>query len=80
MVWGMIKVHGQSNNLLMLRYRQVKKKGAGEAIIAAARKLASIVWTLLTDDKEYNSRVTSDLALIRLAHEMSGKATGEMSA
>jgi transposase len=75
MVLGMIKVQGQSNNRLMLRYRQIKQRhGSGKAIIATARKLSTIVWTLLTEDKEYDAAVLDDPALRSLAQAMSEEA------
>jgi transposase len=81
MVLGMIKVKGQSNNRLMVRYRLIKtRKGSGKAIIATARKLATIVWTLLTEDKEYDSAMMNDKALITLANQMSEKSIREISA
>jgi hypothetical protein len=38
----------------MVMYRQLKKtKGSGKALIATARKLTKIIWTMLTNDEEY---------------------------
>ncbi len=81
MALGMIKVRAESNNRLMVRYRQIKqRKGSGKAIIATARKLATIVWTLLTENKEYDAAVMNDPALLRLALKMSAEARAEQTA
>ncbi len=81
MALGMIKVRAESNNRLMVRYRQIKqRKGSGKALIATARKLATIVWTLLTEDKEYDTAVMNNPALLRLAQAMSEEALAESTA
>jgi len=81
MALGMIKVRAESNNRLMVRYRQIKqRKGSGKAIIATARKLATIVWTLLTEDKDYDSAVMNNSKLFRLAQAMSEEALAKSTA
>ena len=81
MVLGMIKVQGQSNNRLMVRYRQIKQRhGSGKAIIATARKLATIVWTLLTEDKEYDGAIMDDPVVCGVAHAMSEEALTKTTA
>jgi len=40
----------------MSLYRKLKKnKGSGKALVATARKLTKVIWTLLSNDEEYNS-------------------------
>jgi len=42
---------------LMQRYEYMKRgKGSGKSIVAAARKMAELVWTLLTDRVDFDSR------------------------
>ena len=42
---------------LMQRYEYMKMgKGSGKSIVAAARKMAELVWTLLTDRVDFDSR------------------------
>ena len=54
MVLGMIRCKSEKNNRLMTMYRNLKKtKGSGKALIACARKLTKIIWTLLTNNEEY---------------------------
>jgi transposase len=54
MVLGMIRCKEEKNNRLMIMYRQLKKtKGSGKALIATARKLTKIIWTMLTNDEEF---------------------------
>ena len=56
MVLGMIRCKEEKNNRLMVMYRNLKKtKGSGKALIATARKLTKIIWTMLTYDEEYKS-------------------------
>jgi hypothetical protein len=38
----------------MVMYRNLKKtNGSSKALIATARKLTKIIWTMLTNDEEY---------------------------
>ena len=40
----------------MQRYEYMKKnKGSGKSIVAAARKIAEIVWTMLNDKQDFDS-------------------------
>ena len=56
MVLGMIRCKDERENRLMRSYRSMKKvKGSGKAIVATARKLSKIIWTMLTNDEEYKS-------------------------
>jgi len=81
MALGMIKVNRENNNRLMVRYRQIKqRRGSGKAIIATARKLATIVWTLLTDDTEYDPAVMNNPVLLRLAQAMTEEALARTTA
>lgn len=55
MVLGMIKCKNEKNNILMIQYRHLKEqKGSGKALIAIARKLTKVIWTLLTKDEDYD--------------------------
>lgn len=54
MVIGMIRCKDEKDNRLMTSYRNIKKiKGSGKALVATARKLTKIIWTMLTNDEEY---------------------------
>ena len=56
MVLGMIRCKEERNNRLMVMYRNIKRiKGSGKALVAVARKLTKIIWTLLSKDYEYNN-------------------------
>ena len=51
---------------LMERYEFLKKnKGSGRAIIATARKLATIIWHMLTEDVEFDLRQMIDRKPLR---------------
>jgi len=55
MVLGMIRCKSEKHNRLMTAYRNMKKlKGSGKSIVATARKLTKIIWTMLTNDEEYS--------------------------
>lgn len=55
MVLGMIRCKDEKDNILMIQYRNIKKrKGSGKALIATARKLTKLIWTLLTNDELYD--------------------------
>lgn len=54
MVLGMVRCKDEKNNRLMVVYKNMKKnKGSGKAIVATARKLTKIIWTMLTNDEDY---------------------------
>ena len=58
---------------LMERYEAMKKaKGSGKAIIAAARKLAVIIWHMLTEDAEFDVAKMLDKKLARKSEQMGG--------
>ena len=51
---------------LMERYELLKKnKGSGRAIIATARKLATIIWHMLTEEVEFDMRQMIDRKLLK---------------
>ena len=54
MVLGMIRCKNEKDNILMIQYRNIKKrKGSGKALVAIARKFTKLIWTLLTNDELY---------------------------
>jgi transposase len=56
---------------IMQRYEAMKKgKGSGKAIIAMARKLAVIIWNMLTDDVEFDIGQMVDRKLARKSEGM----------
>jgi len=58
---------------LMQRYVGMKKsKGSGKAIIATARKIAMIVWNMLTEDVEFDLGLMVDKKLAKKSVSMSG--------
>ena len=57
---------------LMQRYEAMKKsKGSGKAIIATARKMATIVWNMLTEDVEFEVGLMIDQKLAKKSESMS---------
>ena len=60
MVLGMIRCKDERNNRFMVMYRNIKKmKGSGKALIAVARKFTKLIWTLLSNDIEYDKNKLS---------------------
>ncbi|MBN2260708.1 MAG: IS110 family transposase [Clostridiales bacterium] len=60
MVLGMIRCKDEKDNILMIQYRNIKKrKGSGKALIALARKFTKLIWTLLTNDELYDKEKLS---------------------
>jgi transposase len=60
---------------LMARYEFLKKnKGSGKAIIATARKVAVIIWKMLTENVAFNSGFMIDKKLAKKASQMKVKA------
>ena len=58
---------------LMQRYEAMKKsKGSGRSIIATARKMATIIWNMLTEDVEFDIGLMVDRKLAKKAENMSG--------
>jgi transposase len=55
-VMGMRRIKKRTMSWRMMeRYEAMKKsKGSGRTIIAAARKVAAIIWHMLTEDKEFD--------------------------
>ena len=59
----------------MQRYEAMKKsKGSGRAIIATARKMAVVIWNMLTGDVEFDIGLMVDRKLAKKAESMSGAA------
>jgi len=57
---------------IMQRYEAMKKsKGSGKSIIAAARKIATIIWQMLTEDVEFDTRLMIDRKLAKKSESMS---------
>jgi transposase len=60
---------------MMEQYEAMKKtKSSGKAIIAAARKVAMIIWQMLTDDAEFDAGLMTDKKLEKKAKAMRAKA------
>ena len=56
MVLGLIRSKKEYNSRLMVFYRNIKRyKGSGKALVATARKLTKVIWTLLSKDEEFDS-------------------------
>lgn len=56
LVLGIRRCKDTSDWRLMQRYEYMKKnKGSGKSIVAAARKMAEIVWAMLSDKKDFDS-------------------------
>ena len=59
----------------MQRYEAMKKsKGSGRAIIATARKMATVIWNMLTEDVEFNIGLMIDRKLAKKSASMTGLA------
>ena len=57
LVLGIRRSKDTSEWRMMQRYEYMKKnKGSGKSIVAAARKMAEIVWTMLSEKKDFDSR------------------------
>lgn len=71
MVIGMIKVKSERGNILMSRYEVLKKrKGSGKSIVATARKLTKIIWTLLQNDTKYDPLRMKGTELLDITKQM----------
>lgn len=71
MVLGMVRMKDEKDNVFMQRYRFLKKrKGSGKALVALARKMSKLVWTLLTNNDEYNRDKMNSPVLINTALSM----------
>jgi hypothetical protein len=57
----------------MQRYEAMKKsKGSGRAIIATARKMAVVIWNMLTENVDFNEGLMVDRKLAKKSESMSG--------
>jgi len=55
MAIGMMRVKIEKNNRYMVSYQIMKRnKGSGKVIVTTARKLTKLVWTLLTEKRNYD--------------------------
>jgi transposase len=75
-VMGMRRLKAETLELrLMQRHEALKRrKGSGKSIIATARKLAVIIWHMLSKDEEFNLALMQDQKLGRKAETMSQTA------
>jgi transposase len=56
---------------LMLRYEAMKEhKGSGKSIIATARKLSTIIWSMLSKDEQFNVALMVDGGILKNAAAM----------
>ncbi|MDR2901136.1 MAG: IS110 family transposase [Treponema sp.] len=56
---------------IMNRYEMMRKtKGTGKSIIASARKVSCIIWTMLTNEKEFDCALMLDKKLSQTADSM----------
>lgn len=54
LVLGMVRCKDQQSNALMVAYRNLKmKRGSGKAIVAIARRLAVITWTIVSREVDF---------------------------
>jgi len=75
MVIGMIRCKEAKDNRLMSGYRSLKKiKGSGKALVATARKLTKIIWTMLKNDEEYKKEKMNDIHDQIRSNEISEKS------
>lgn len=75
MVLGMIRVKDERNNIFMRRYRNIREyKGSGKAIIAIARKMSKLIWTMLTNNEEYDPIKLNNEKIKRIAESMRKKS------
>lgn len=71
MVLGMVRCKDEKENVLMKQYQDIKKrKGSGKAIIAVARKMTKLIWTLLKNDEEYDPEKMSTKYVVKKAMAM----------
>jgi hypothetical protein len=60
---------------LMQRYELMKQnKGSGKSIIATARKMATIIWSMLSKGEEFDSALMIDRGLTKKAASMAESA------
>jgi hypothetical protein len=69
---------------LMERYEAMKRvKGSGKTITATARKMAVIIWNMLTEDAEFDAGKMTDRSLAKKSSDMgvlAAAATAETAA
>jgi len=72
MALGMIRSRKSELSRLVLSYRAMKPhKGSGRSLIALARKLSKVVWTMLTTGKEYDPvKAQADAKLLTAVYEV----------
>ena len=57
LVLGIRRCKDTSEWRMMQRYEYMKKnKGSGKSIVATARKMAEIVWTMLSEKKDFDGK------------------------
>ena len=57
LVLGIRRCKDTSEWIMMQRYEYMKKnKGSGKSIVATARKMAEIVWTMLSEKKDFDGK------------------------
>ena len=73
-VMGLRRMKGKTLTWrLMERYEAMKKgKGSGKAIVATARKMATVIWNMLTEEVEFDLVKMVDRKLAKKAEAMSG--------
>ena len=71
LVLGIRRCKDTSDWRMMQRYEYMKKnKGSGKSIVAAARKMAEIVWAMLSDKQDFNAeRMKGKYIPVTLADE-----------
>ena len=63
MVLGMIRCKEEKDNRFMIAYRNIKRtKGSGKALVAVSRKFTKLIWTLLSNDFEYDKEKLKSLS------------------
>ena len=80
-VMGLRRMKGKTLRWrLMQRYELMKAaKGSGKTIIATARKIAVIIWRMLSEDVEFEVGKMIDRKLARKSESMSRQAMAENS-
>jgi transposase len=79
LVMGILRLKQKTATWRLMRQYEVMKrtKGSGKSIIAAARKLAVIIWTMLSEDQEFDKTLMTDKGLIEKAAAMRASSTVE---
>jgi transposase len=72
LVLGMVRSRRTREYRIMGRYRRLKdQKGSGKSIIATARKLAVIIYHMLSEGKDFDTEKMLSLHLARVSEHMS---------